>query len=139
MLSTTVFAVAFLWWAWRLTLSPDYWGAFFPAMVLSGIGVGPTIPNIFTAGVASLSPARYATGSAILSMSRQIGAALGVAIFVAVLGTPAPGEVLDAFRRGWVLAAALSLSAGLVCVLMTTVVPAIARRRRVAVAAESPG
>ena len=130
MLSTTIFAFAFLLWAWRVTLSPDYLGAFFPALILSGIGVGPTIPNVFAAGVASLSPARYATGSAILSMSRQIGAALGVAIFVAVSGTPAADEILAAFRRGWIVCAALSIAAGLVCVVLSLMVPAIARRRQ---------
>ena len=129
MLSTTVFALAFLWWAWQLTASPDYWRAFFPGIVLSGIGVGPTIPNVYAAGVASLDSARYATGSAVLSMSRQIGAALGVAIFVAVFGAPASDEVVAAFRRGWILSAALSVSAGLVCVLLAVVVPALARRR----------
>jgi len=128
-LSTTLFAIAFLWLVWQLTLSPDYWRAFFPGIILSGIGVGPTIPNIYAAGVASLEPARYATGSAVLSMSRQIGAALGVAIFVAVFGAPASEEVVAAFRRGWILSAALSISAGLVCVLLAGVVPAIVRRR----------
>ncbi|MEP6870953.1 MAG: MFS transporter, partial [Anaerolineaceae bacterium] len=132
--STTIFASAFLWWAWQLTASPDYWRAFFPAIILSGVGVGPTIPNIYAAGVALLSPSRYATGSAVLSMSRQIGSALGVAIFVAVLGTPASDEVLPAFRRGWLLSAGLAVAAGAVCGVVAMVVPAIARWRAVAVA-----
>ena len=49
-------------------------------------------------------------------MSRQLGIALGVAIFVAVLGTPAPGEVLGAFQAGWafqIVAALLGALAGL--------------------------
>ena len=129
MVSTTAFAFAFLWWAWQLTSSPDYWGAFFPGVILSGIGVGPTIPNIYAAGVASLDSARYATGSAVLSMSRQIGAALGVAIFVAVFGVPASDRVVGAFQRGWILSAALSISAGLVCALFAVAGHAWARKR----------
>jgi hypothetical protein len=34
--------------------------------------------------VASLPPARFATGSAVLNMCRQIGAVLGVAVLVAI-------------------------------------------------------
>ena len=41
-------------------------------------------------------------------MSRQIGSALGVAILIAILGTPAPGEALDAFDRAWTFMAIVS-------------------------------
>jgi EmrB/QacA subfamily drug resistance transporter len=128
-LSTSIFAFAFLLWTWRVTETPDYLGAFLPALLLSGIGVGPTIPNVFAAGVASLNPSRYATGSAVLSMSRQIGAALGVAIFVAVMGTPAADGVLPAFRRGWLVGAALSIAAGVVCLIFSLGPAASARLR----------
>jgi hypothetical protein len=37
----------------------------------------------------------------VLTMSRQIGSALGVALLVAVLGTPSPAEVVDAFKDAW--------------------------------------
>jgi EmrB/QacA subfamily drug resistance transporter len=119
MLSTTVFAIAFLLWAWQVSYSRDYLTAFLPALILSGIGVGPTIPNVVAAGVATLNPARYATGSAVLSMSRQIGAALGVAIFVAVMGTAGADEMLSGLRRGWVVGAGLSIAAGVVCLLFS--------------------
>jgi EmrB/QacA subfamily drug resistance transporter len=126
--STSVVAIGCLWWAWQITLAPHFLSAFLPGMILTGIGVGPTIPNIFTQGVASLEPGRYATGSAVLSMSRQIGAALGVAIFVAVLGIPGPSNVLAAFQRGWIVCAALAASAGLVCLVVGVIVPAFSRR-----------
>ena len=126
--STSVFAIGCLWWAWQVTLAPHFLTAFLPGMIITGIGAGPTIPNIFTEGVASLEPGRYATGSAVLSMSRQIGAALGVAIFVAVLGTPTATDVLAAFHRGWIVCAALAGSAGLVCLVVGVIVPALPRR-----------
>ena len=58
-------------------------------MLISGAGVGLVIPTLTGAGASSLPPERFATGAAVLTMGRQIGAALGVAVLVAVLGTAA--------------------------------------------------
>ena len=44
---------------------------------------------------------RFATGSAIYTMTRQVGYVLGVSIFVAVLGTPSRLDPVAAFDRGW--------------------------------------
>src|SRR5829696_1778206 len=96
--------------------TPDWASELLPGLVFTGIGVGLTLPSLNSAAAASLPPARFATGAAVLTMSRQLGIALGVAIFVAVLGTPAPSEVLDAFRAGWtfqIVAALLGALAGL--------------------------
>ena len=41
-------------------------------------------------------------------MSRQIGSALGVAILIAIVGTPAPGDALDAFDHAWTFMAITS-------------------------------
>jgi hypothetical protein len=35
------------------------------------------------------------------SAARQLGAVLGVAVVIAVLGTPAPSEALAAFHDAW--------------------------------------
>jgi hypothetical protein len=56
-------------------------------MAISGAGVGLVIPTLTGAGASSLAPERFATGAAVLTMGRQIGSALGIAILVAVLGT----------------------------------------------------
>jgi hypothetical protein len=51
------------------------------------------------------------TGAAVLTMGRQIGAALGVAVLVAVLGTgPA---TLSGFHSAWLITVVGGLSAGL--------------------------
>lgn len=49
-------------------------------MLVGGAGVGMVLPSLASAVAASLPPARLATGSAVLAMSRQIGSVLGVAL-----------------------------------------------------------
>lgn len=110
-----VFAAGMVWWAQAITLEPDYVGGLLGGMVVSGLGVGLTLPTAFAAGSAGLPPQRFATGSAVLSMSRQIGLAVGVAVVVATLGSPTgPQATLDAFHRSWYVTAAVAVVAGLI-------------------------
>ena len=43
------------------------------------------LPTLTGAGAASLPPERFSTGIAVITMGRQIGSALGVALLVAIL------------------------------------------------------
>ncbi|MFE4601752.1 MFS transporter [Kitasatospora indigofera] len=108
---TVLFAAGILWWAATLDTGSAYAGSLLPGMMLTGLGVGLTVPVLTAASAAALPPARFATGSAITSMGRQIGAVLGVAILIGILGTPAPGHAIAAFRHGWFAIAAASLLA----------------------------
>jgi MFS family permease len=72
-----------------------------PGMILTGIGVGLTLPSVSAAAVSELPPQRLATGSAVLQMARQLGIALGVAILIAIIGHPTPDQVLDHAHNGW--------------------------------------
>ncbi|WP_194813606.1 MFS transporter [Nocardia sp. XZ_19_385] len=114
-LGGTAFAAGLLWWATALTLEPNYAAGGLGGMLLTGLGVGLTLPTSFATGTGALPPHRFATGSAVLSMSRQIGLAIGVALFVLVLGSAAdPQTTLDAFQRGWYVIAGVAFLAGLV-------------------------
>ena len=87
-------------------------------MILTGAGVGLTLPTFMATGAASLPPHAMATGSAVINMLRQVGLAVGVAIFVAVLGSAVPGtDPTPVYQRGWAVIAAASLLAALVGVL----------------------
>jgi hypothetical protein len=91
------FALGSVWWIWQIGLSPDYASEFLPGMIVGGTGVGLVLPAFSVAATATLAPERLATGIGAQTMFRQLGATLGVAAFVAILGTPAPGQVLGAF------------------------------------------
>ncbi|GAA5092897.1 MFS transporter [Nocardia iowensis] len=120
------FAAGMLWWAQAITLQPDYVGGLLGGMLVSGLGVGLSLPTSFAAGTSSLPPQRFATGSAVLSMARQIGLAVGVAVFVAALGSPAgPEATLEAFQRGWYVTAAVAVLAGLVGIAAKMPRPAV--------------
>jgi EmrB/QacA subfamily drug resistance transporter len=95
------FACGCLWWRVRIGVAPDYAGEMLPGLIATGIGVGFTLSTLAGASAASLPPARFATGSGIYTMSRQLGLVLGVAIFVAVLGVVPAGDPLPAFDHGW--------------------------------------
>jgi hypothetical protein len=88
-------------------------------MLLTGIGVGLTLPTFMATGAAALPPRSFATGSAVINMLRQIGLAIGVAVLIAVLGAPdSPIGTLQAYQRASWIVAALALAAGLVALVL---------------------
>ena len=75
-----------------------------------GIGVGLTFPTLMGVSAGSLPPSSFATGSAVINMIRQAALAIGVAIFVAIIGTPDTlSERIVAFHRGWWIMTAVAL------------------------------
>jgi EmrB/QacA subfamily drug resistance transporter len=108
----------------RLGLTPDYAGAFLPGQLLTGAGVGLSIPAFTAVAVSAVGPARIATGIGISSMFRQVGAALGVAAFVALVGAPARDQAIDAYRHGWAFMAAAT-TVGALLMLATRLTAAV--------------
>jgi EmrB/QacA subfamily drug resistance transporter len=107
---------------------PDYAASLLPSMLIGGAGVGLVIPTLANAVVVGLPAARFATGSAVYGMVRGIGTALGVAVLVALLGTPGPADILSTFSRAWYLMLAAGLAASAISLTVGRV------RRPVAVA-----
>ncbi|GIJ48222.1 MFS transporter [Virgisporangium aliadipatigenens] len=92
--------------ALRLEATPDYAADFLPGLIVVGFGVGLALPTVVAVATAALPEERLATGSGIVTMGRQLGAVLGVAVLVSVLGSPrTPAAALDAFGRGWMFIA----------------------------------
>jgi MFS family permease len=120
------FAAGTLALAASVGLHAHYLTALLPGTVLTGVGVGLTLPTLTATAATSLPPQRFATGSAVITMARQVGYTLGVAVLIAVLGRPAGAtERLAAFRHGWEVIAALAIMAAGASLLLL--------RRRVAV------
>jgi hypothetical protein len=82
-----------------------------PATLLIGAGAGLAVSLLAAAAAAVIPSASFAAGGAVNSATRQIGAALGVAIVVAVVGTPGPFDALAAFGQGWVAIGVAALAA----------------------------
>ena len=112
MIGCLSFAAGMLVLATRIQLEPHYLTAMLPGSLLTGVGVGLTLPTLTATAASSLPPSRFATGSAVITMARQIGFTLGIAILIAVLGVPHSRlGLLDAYRHGWEAIAAISLLA----------------------------
>jgi NTE family protein len=81
-----LFASGSLLFAVGLAAEPSYVAHFLPATLLTGLGVGASFAALSAALVADLPPARFATGSAIGTCLRQVGAVLGIALLIGQLG-----------------------------------------------------
>ncbi len=126
----TLFVAASIWWITQTHGAPAYVSEYLPGMAIGGAGVGLVIPTLTGAGAASLAPERFATGAALLTMGRQVGSALGIALLVAVLGTGA--ATLSDFHSAWLITAVGGLSAGLALALLGSRAPARASAPAVA-------
>jgi EmrB/QacA subfamily drug resistance transporter len=87
--------------------SPQWTSHWLPIAVITGLAIGLTLPAQFSAVAAALPPAHFALGSAVNASFRQLGAVLGVSLFVALLG---PND----YHRVWWTFAAIGLASGAV-------------------------
>lgn len=103
------FTAGLVLWACLIGSEPSVL-AVIVGMVPAGIGVGLTFPTLMGVSAASLPPSSFATGSGVINMIRQASLAVGVALFVAIAGSPATLEAqVSAYHRGWWIMAAITL------------------------------
>ncbi len=110
-----VFALASLWFLTRLGEQPHYLTEYLPGQLLAGVGVGLMLPAFTTLAASTLPPARLATGMGVQTTFRQIGAALGLASFVAIAGSSTLASKSD-YDGSWLFMAAASAAAALVLI-----------------------
>jgi len=96
-------------------ISPEihYWDFYFPTMVVTGIGVGLCISTISSSATAFLPQPRFAMGSALNNTSRQIGAALGIALVSSLLvAASKTDDPTSGFHTAWTLMTGVILLSG---------------------------
>jgi EmrB/QacA subfamily drug resistance transporter len=107
-----VFAAAAAWPLASATAAPAYATVVLPTLLLWGAANALLQPTLFaTAG--SVPRSDLASGSAVLTMARQLGSALGVAVLVAVVGV-GHAAGLDGLRRAFAVVIATAAVAALV-------------------------
>ena len=115
------FAAGLLWYVFVVGAQPHYLSEWLPGALLVGVGVALSFPVLSAASVAGLPQERFGVGGAMNQTARQVGAVLGVAILIAVIGTPADIDTAVAsFHTAWLL--------GAVAVLGSAVISAFHRR-----------
>lgn len=113
-----VWGGAVLWFVERVGTTPAFLSEWLPGIVLLGLGAGTLFPNLSGAAVASAPGESFATATGLNSVSRQVGAALGVALVVAIIGTPSPLQAAAAFDHAWTFGSACLFAAGFGCLLV---------------------
>jgi NTE family protein len=109
---------AVMWFVERVGVTPDFAGQWLPGSVLAGIGAGTLFPNLSGTAVASVPGDSFATATGMNSVVRQVGAAIGVAIAVAIIGTPTPATADAVFHAAWTFGAVCLFAAGVGCLLV---------------------
>jgi EmrB/QacA subfamily drug resistance transporter len=128
-----IFAAAGAWPLASAGARPAYAAVVLPSMLLWGVANALIQSSLFACAAAA-PRAELASGSAVLATARQLGSALGVAIFVAVLGAH-PASSLAGFDRAWtvvLITAAMTAFAGLVTGPRLIRVPAVAAKAQTA-------
>jgi NTE family protein len=109
---------AVLWFAERIGTAPEFVSQWLPGIILLGVGAGTLFPNLSGIAVAAAPGESFATATGLNSVARQVGAALGVAIVVAIIGTPSPLQAHAIFDHAWIFGASCLFAAGLGCLLV---------------------
>jgi EmrB/QacA subfamily drug resistance transporter len=101
-----------------LGVKSDFLGGWLPGMLILGVGAGLTFPTLSGAAVGSVPGPRFAVATSLNSVSRQLGAALGVAVLIAIIGAPTPLQALHAFQHGWMFAGGCFVTGSLICLAL---------------------
>ena len=113
-----IWAGGMAYFATTLGVGPDFLGGWLPGMLILGVGAGLTFPTLSAAAVSSVPGPRFAVATSLNSVARQLGAALGVAMLIAIIGTPTPLQALHAFEHGWLFAGSCFFIGSLACVAL---------------------
>ncbi|HSI58636.1 MAG TPA: MFS transporter [Ideonella sp.] len=124
-----LYAAAGLWFMLVPGTEPAYLTQWLPGLLLSGASVGLVLPSLSGAAVSKLPAQHYAVGSAVNQATRQIGAVIGVAVTVLLLGDSAVQR--SDFDAVYGLHIGLALLTAMLCLFVNTrPAPGLARPGR---------
>ena len=96
---------AIVWWSTRLGEDPSYAAGMLPGLILMGTGVGFGFPMLTAVSMVDVAPHQYAMGAAGSTTVRQLAMAVGIAVSVAIVGTPETASgAFDHYRWSWLVA-----------------------------------
>jgi EmrB/QacA subfamily drug resistance transporter len=95
------FAAGFAYILPTIGTTPEYATTLLPGSLMAGAGFGMVLGTLPAVATASLPASRLATGTAVFSMARQLGTAIGVAVLVALINVTTAGDLLSGLQRGW--------------------------------------
>ena len=113
-----LYAAAGLWFLLVPGNDAAYLTHWLPGLILSGTAVGMVLPSLAGAAVSRLPAQHYAVGSAINQATRQIGAVIGVAITVLLLGNGVTGRA--SFDSVYTIHVALALATAAISLFVNT-------------------
>ncbi|MHA4870956.1 MFS transporter [Duganella sp. PWIR1] len=93
----------------------SFW-AMLPGLALIPAGMGLAVPAMTTAILASVNKQQAGTASAVLNTARQVGGAMGVAVYGALVATPATAAILAGIEAAMVISTVLLLAGALLAV-----------------------
>jgi len=112
-----IMSIGILWMNLQIKPEVHYWDMFFPTIIFVGIGVGLCISTISSSATAFLPQPKFAMGSALNNTSRQIGAALGVALVSSMLvAASKTKDPTTGFHNAWLMMSGVTLLSGIVMV-----------------------
>ncbi|MDQ4118238.1 MAG: MFS transporter, partial [Actinomycetota bacterium] len=117
-----------LWWLAALGPEPAYATGMLPGQLLTGLGVGLILPSLSSVVGSALPAPRWGAGSSLVNTARQIGAVLGTALSVTVVGATTTGRgELALLRHGWIMLVVCGAAAAATGAVLA-VVEAVERR-----------
>jgi len=113
-----LYAAAGLWFLVVPGVEAAYVTHWLPGLLLSGVSVVMVLPSLAGAAVSRLPAQHYAVGSAVNQATRQIGAVIGVAVTVMLLGHGVVGRA--SFDAVYGIHVALALVTAAICAFVNT-------------------
>jgi NTE family protein len=110
--------------------SPDFLGTWLPAAILMGCGIGLVFPSLGASAAASLPAENFASGSALNTVARQLGAVIGTAAVFAILHDGLALNRIDQYESVWLACACVSAGAALSALFLPRSRPALVETSR---------